>query len=120
MGACSEKPKFAIVTEFMHNGSLYDILHDENMRIPLTWSNKISFAFDAAKGMAFLHGNNPAFLHRDLKSLNLLVDEKWNVKVSDFGMTTFKEENKGDMGSIFWTAPEVFDNPKNFTKGISP
>jgi serine/threonine protein kinase len=54
-------------------------------------------------------------VHRDLKSLNLLLDTKWNVKVSDFGLTKFKEDIKGkgaerDMaGSVHWTAPEVLN-----------
>jgi serine/threonine protein kinase len=53
-------------------------------------------------------------VHRDLKSLNLLLDNKWNVKVSDFGLTKFKEDikNKGSRdiaGSVHWTAPEVLN-----------
>ncbi len=53
-------------------------------------------------------------MHRDLKSLNLLLDLKWNVKVSDFGLTKFRDEmkkgrSKDVQGSLFWTAPEVID-----------
>lgn len=110
------KPNYAIVTEFMHNGSLYDILHDDSRKIPLSWSSKFGFGYDAAKGMAFLHGNKPPFLHRDLKSLNLLVDDKWNVKVSDFGLTSFKSEDTS-IGSLLWTAPEVMLAPESYTTG---
>ncbi len=54
-------------------------------------------------------------VHRDLKSLNLLIDPKWNVKVSDFGLTKFRDEMKKNrpkkiQGSLFWTAPEVKAN----------
>jgi serine/threonine protein kinase len=57
-------------------------------------------------------------VHRDLKSLNLLLDSKWNVKVSDFGLTKFKEDMEkhrpnrsecGLAGSIHWTAPELIN-----------
>jgi serine/threonine protein kinase len=53
-------------------------------------------------------------VHRDLKSLNLLLDAKWNVKVSDFGLTKFQDQMKKegqtqelDFGSLHWSAPEV-------------
>jgi serine/threonine protein kinase len=52
-------------------------------------------------------------VHRDLKSLNLLLDSKWNVKVSDFGLTKLKEDvqkgGKDIAGSVHWTAPEVLN-----------
>jgi serine/threonine protein kinase len=53
-------------------------------------------------------------VHRDLKSLNLLLDSKWNVKVSDFGLTKFKDDIKGGggtdhAGSVHWTAPEILN-----------
>jgi serine/threonine protein kinase len=49
---------------------------------------KVKMVYQAAKGMHFLHSSG--IVHRDLKSLNLLLDAKWNVKVSDFGLTKFK------------------------------
>jgi serine/threonine protein kinase len=85
--------------------------------------------------MHFLHSSG--IVHRDLKSLNLLLDSKWNVKVliayapsagvcahalrlqvSDFGLTKFREDMKGMgqsalQGSIHWTAPEVRSNPSD-------
>jgi serine/threonine protein kinase len=56
-------------------------------------------------------------VHRDLTSLNLLLDHKWNVKVSDFGLTKFKEDvrqggkdkDNSIAGSLHWTAPEVLN-----------
>jgi class 3 adenylate cyclase len=61
--------------------------------------------------MHFLHSSG--IVHRDLKSLNLLLDHKWNVKVSDFGLTRFTADmvknGKDVAGSIHWTAPEVLN-----------
>jgi len=72
-------------------------------------------AKDAALGMNWLHCNNPTFIHRDLKSSNLLMDEKLKVKVCDFGLSQVKEH--GTMlkdedlarGTPLWMAPEVME-----------
>jgi len=107
MGASSKPPKMCILMEFMTLGSLHEVLHNELISsIPHALQLKI--ALGAAKGMHFLHSSG--IVHRDLKSLNLLLDDKWNVKVSDFGLTKFKEHIKREdtlPGSIHWTAPEI-------------
>jgi tRNA A-37 threonylcarbamoyl transferase component Bud32 len=139
MAACTKPPKMCIVMEYMTLGSLFDVrhllttvhspahireltltlarmhgqlLHNELIPdIPFALRNKM--AYQAAKGMHFLHSSG--IVHRDLKSLNLLLDAKWNVKVSDFGLTKFKEEmNRVNtknvvQGSVHWTAPEVLN-----------
>jgi len=98
-----------IVMEFMGLGSLYDLLHNELIsEIPLPL--KVRLALQAAKGMHFLHSSG--IVHRDLKSLNLLLDNKWNLKVSDFGLTCFrgqlkKEAQNQQQGSVHWMAPEI-------------
>jgi serine/threonine protein kinase len=87
------------------------LLHNELIPdIPFVLRNKM--AYQAAKGMHFLHSSG--IVHRDLKSLNLLLDSKWNVKVSDFGLTKFREELKRGnakeiQGSVHWTAPEILN-----------
>ena len=70
---------------------------------------KLKLAYDAARGMNFLHTHSPIIIHRDLKSLNLLVDEDWNLKVSDFGLSRFKVPTlmTGQCGTYQWMAPEV-------------
>jgi serine/threonine protein kinase/ABC-type phosphate transport system substrate-binding protein len=114
MAACTKPPRMCIVMEFMSLGSLFDLLHNEFIpSIPGALVTKM--AYQAAKGMHFLHSSG--VVHRDLKSLNILLDAKWNVKISDFGLTKFKADlarngngaNQTVVGTLQWTAPEVLD-----------
>ena len=75
-----------LVTEFMHRGSLRDVL-EANKVDGLSFNQQVKFAIDAAEGMEFLHGLKPVRIHRDLKSPNLLVSKQWTVKVADFGLS---------------------------------
>ena len=72
-----------LVLEFVPRGSLRAVLDDETIEIKD--DRRVSFALDTAKGMRFLHSSSPPRVHRDLKSLNLLVSSNWTVKVADFG-----------------------------------
>merc|ERR1711916_157767 len=110
MGACQEESSMCLLTEYLHRGSLYHVLHDP--AVDMDWKLLVKMALDAAKGMAYLHGYKPPIIHRDLKSLNLLVDTNWIVKITDFGLTTAKEAS-GTMtqcGTPQWMAPEVLRN----------
>jgi serine/threonine protein kinase len=91
IGACVKKPNLCIVTEFVKNGSLRDILNNNSIR--LTWVQKLKLLHSAALGINYLHSMQPVIVHRDLKPSNLLVDENMNVKVADFGFARIKEEN---------------------------
>jgi len=109
MGVVTEP--LSLVTEFCSRGNLFDLLH--NPKIPLTWSLRQQMALDAARGMNFLHTSQPIIIHRDLKSLNLLVDDRWAVKVADFGLARFKASTgsaglyTAQCGTMQWMAPEV-------------
>eukprot|EP01114_Cavostelium_apophysatum_P014808 TRINITY_DN3928_c0_g1_i1.p1 TRINITY_DN3928_c0_g1~~TRINITY_DN3928_c0_g1_i1.p1 ORF type:complete len:545 (+),score=163.03 TRINITY_DN3928_c0_g1_i1:159-1793(+) len=110
MGACTEKGKMCIVTELMHY-SVHDLLRKHNKEITLI--QRVKMAKDTAAGLAWLHGANPQIIHRDLKPSNLLVDEHWNVKVCDFGLSQVKlrenkiRDGKSIPGTPLWMAPEV-------------
>lgn len=107
-----------MVLEFCHKGALYDVLND--MKEDITWPIVFKAAIDTIKGLLCLHNWVPQIVHRDMKSLNLLVDENWTVKVSDFGTSRFTS-GVGDMstlsklrGTYAYCAPEVYFG-KNFT-----
>ena len=72
-----------LILEHAPRGSLRDVLNDTSIVVDKT--RRVSFAFDTAKGMKFLHGLRPKRIHRDLKSSNLLVSQGWTVKIADFG-----------------------------------
>ncbi|CAN0458422.1 unnamed protein product, partial [Laminaria digitata] len=80
--------------------------------VDLTFKMKKQMMLDVATGMQYLHGQNPVIIHRDLKSLNVLIDENWVTKVTDFGLSRFKatsvsEKMTGQAGTYHWMAPEV-------------
>lgn len=90
MGACTDMVNpLCIITEFVAGGSLFHALCDRNR--PMTYMNKLTLACDIARAMNYLHCSDPVIMHRDLKSLNVLVDENWTAKVCDFGLTKVKQ-----------------------------
>lgn len=108
IGICTRPPNFWMVTDWAAHGSLFDVLH--NKRIELSFSRRVRMALDCARGMQHLHERQ--LIHRDLKSLNLLVSEDFTVKVADFGLARIVNTNTGmtsQIGTPHWTAPEVVE-----------
>ena len=68
LGACMD-PDFCLVIEFMDRGTLFDVVQQNS----LTWKLKASMITDIVKGMMYLHTRTPPIVHRDVKSLNILV-----------------------------------------------
>ncbi|XP_042440478.1 serine/threonine-protein kinase STY17-like [Zingiber officinale] len=109
IGACTMPNEFCIVTEYMTGGNLYDYLHKDHMTLELP--QLLKFAIDICKGMDYLHENN--IIHRDLKTANLLMDANNVVKVADFGVARFQNEEgimTAETGTYRWMAPEVINH----------
>ncbi|GLC65734.1 hypothetical protein PLESTF_000334100 [Pleodorina starrii] len=103
-------PEPSIVTEFMARGSLFHILRQAGNRPPeLRMQRAVAMA--VARGMAYLHSRMPPILHLDLKSPNVLVDDRWRVKIADFGLSRVRQRtyvsSGAAAGSPEWMAPEV-------------
>jgi len=111
----STTPNLRLISEFCHRGNLFDLLYNDRAAQPtaskvLQWSLRIRLVLGEARGMHFLHTAFPApLIHRDLKSLNLLLSKNWTLKVSDFGLSRFRRRgvNDGPCGTTQWMAPEV-------------
>lgn len=112
MGAVTRPPNLSIVTEFLHRGSLYRLIHRPNNQ--LDERRRLRMALDTARGMNYLHNCSPVVVHRDLKTPNLLVDRNWVVKVCDFGLSRMKNSTflstRSAAGTAEWMAPEVLRN----------
>jgi len=112
LGVCT-KP-LMLVMELMPRGSLYDLLH-LNSDLELHWSLRLRMLNDAARGMTYLHSADPPVHHNDLKSLNLLVDNDYRIKVSDFNFSKLRylasagdgsETDQNPVSTLGWASPE--------------
>ena len=102
-----QKSCFYMVTEFVSQGSLFDMLHVRKHRLePL---RIINIAKQIAIALRYLH--NRELLHCDLKSQNVLINFDWTVKLCDFGLSRYKgkfsADNHGKIGTPHWMAPEI-------------
>ncbi|KAG7378141.1 hypothetical protein PHYPSEUDO_010472 [Phytophthora pseudosyringae] len=102
------------VTEYMSKGDLYGFL--KRRQGQLNWrDHKIFLAEDVADALGYLHGLSPKVIHRDLKSKNILLDDAFRAKLSDFGISrerSVEDTMTAGVGTIYWTAPEVLMGKK--------
>ncbi|PIK56015.1 putative atrial natriuretic peptide receptor 1-like, partial [Apostichopus japonicus] len=89
IGGCIVVPNIVICTEYCPKGGLNDVLLNED--VPLNWSFRFSFCNDIARGLHYLHSNK--FFHGRLKSSNCVIDDRWVVKLTDFGLPLFRQED---------------------------
>jgi len=95
--------------------SVYDLIHDASVdiddRLRTIMSRQI------ARCMQYLHSRN--IIHRDLKSLNLLINQRFEIKICDFGLSRVIDKNQpmtSNIGTVAWIAPEIFSNKKLYTE----
>ncbi|KAK6119124.1 hypothetical protein DH2020_047132 [Rehmannia glutinosa] len=87
VGFCFEQGEQLLVYEYIANGTLKDSLSGRT-GIRLDWMRRLRIALGAARGLQYLHDlANPPIIHRDIKSNNILLDERLNAKVADFGLS---------------------------------
>ncbi|GLT31707.1 hypothetical protein SLA2020_064250 [Shorea laevis] len=88
VGFCAEKLRMLLVYEYMCNGSLDQWIYCRDKLLVLGWQCRRKMIVDIAKGLAYLHeGCRQKIIHLDIKPQNILLDENFNAKVSDFGLS---------------------------------
>ncbi|XP_022777110.1 probable receptor-like protein kinase At1g80640 [Durio zibethinus] len=110
LGYCIHGETRFLVYEMMQNGSLESQLHGPTQGSALTWNLRMKIAIDIARALEYLHEHcNPPVVHRDIKSSNILLDSKFNAKLSDFGLavaTGSQNKNIKLSGTLGYVAPE--------------
>ncbi|BFI43450.1 protein MpMAPKKK26 [Marchantia polymorpha subsp. ruderalis] len=111
MGACTTPPHLSMVTEYMHMGSLYSLVHLTGQGKKLSYRRRLKMLRDICRGMMSVQRMN--IVHRDLKSANCLVDKHWTVKICDFGLSRLASgpvQDSTAAGTPEWMAPELLRN----------
>lgn len=113
MGYSCDGPCPCLVYEFMDNGTLEDKLDPRKERRNLLWPMRLSIMDDSAKGIVYLHTADRLrpFIHRDIKSANVLLDSSMRAKVGDFGLVRSSavesiQKTANVMGTSGYLAPE--------------
>lgn len=130
MGYCKVGEERLLVYEYMRFGSLESVLHDHRVNggspapIKLNWAMRKRIAIGAARGLAFLHHSCiPHVIHRDMKSSNVLLDENFEARVSDFGMARLVNALDTHLsvstlaGTPGYVPPEYYQSFRCTTKG---
>jgi tRNA A-37 threonylcarbamoyl transferase component Bud32 len=119
-GGCIEAERYILVVEYMSLGSLYDVLRKR--KIELTWPDRWSIARQMIQGINYLHSLPKPIIHRDIKSLNILMTQRAHelvVKISDFGLARIRQKTSSGsscnviVGTLAWKAPEILRMEKH-------
>eukprot|EP01119_Soliformovum_irregulare_P015213 TRINITY_DN4250_c0_g1_i1.p1 TRINITY_DN4250_c0_g1~~TRINITY_DN4250_c0_g1_i1.p1 ORF type:complete len:754 (+),score=232.16 TRINITY_DN4250_c0_g1_i1:272-2263(+) len=113
IGACLS-PRICMVMEYCEKGSLFSLLKEKNFN--LNWEVVVQFSTMLAEGIEYLHDHD--ILHRDLKSLNILITNRMELKIGDFGLSRKdqKSETLGKfVGTICYLPPEMKNESRMFS-----
>ena len=115
IGGSITGPQHFLITEYCENGNLFEFLHGKDAP-DLENIERLNLALEIAQGINYLHSFKPPILHIDLKSLNILLDKNYVVKIADFGWAKLLNNHMTKMrGTFQWMAPEVISK-ENYTE----
>lgn len=118
IGWLSDQNRTALVFEHCSRGSLQDVLIMDEIK--LDWSFRLSLLTDLVRGMRYLHASSLR-VHGSLTSRNCVVDARWVLKITDYGMPAFHEAQaliypSKSAKELLWTAPEALRSTKGYPK----
>ena len=124
LGGVTTLEELIILMEYCSEGDLRSKLNTmaSGENIPFNFQQSVHLLLDVAHGMKYLHTRPTPVLHKDLKSLNILLDKNTTAKVSDFGRSeatsimSCKQTRVGEVGTYAWCAPEILEGGESSKK----
>ncbi|THU54066.1 hypothetical protein C4D60_Mb10t21110 [Musa balbisiana] len=101
LGCCLEVEVPMLVYEFVPNGTLFHLIHEHNRTSPIRLGTRLRIAYESADALAYLHSSaSPPIIHGDVKSSNILLDENYEAKVSDFGASKLVPKDEDQFATV--------------------
>ncbi|KAG0007062.1 hypothetical protein BGZ80_005045 [Entomortierella chlamydospora] len=119
IGVCTDKKHLCIVTELCENGDLYDFMRKTKKP---TFSRMIMYMHDIALACSYLHTRRPSIIHRDMKSMNVLISADDRAKINDFGLARIRPRANASLhtqcGTPNWQAPEFWTPNPSYSEKV--
>ncbi|KAI8354571.1 kinase-like domain-containing protein [Choanephora cucurbitarum] len=113
IGVCTNPQHLCIITELCSKGDLFDVIR--NYKKP-NFSQLVMYMYDIALGVSYLHTRRPSIIHRDLKSMNILISGDDRAKVNDFGLARIRP--KANVLMHTHCAPEYWSSNPSYTEKV--